>query len=143
MGGTTMTDKRNLRDDLLKQNGTSADSAAGIRDKILAEEQRQVRRMRWLVTRCWALFLVFLFLVAFLKCECPFLGPDAIENIGLLLSGYPWIGPALAFTTEALFILAVILTFSLYMRSRTLTMRQIQASLTGIEEQLRKLAEKD
>jgi hypothetical protein len=138
-----MTDKPNLRDDLLKQNGTSADTSANIRDKILAEDQRRVRRMRWLVTRCWALFLVLLILVAYLRCGHPFLGPRATESIGLLFSGYPWIGPALIVVTEALFILAVVLTFSLYMRSRTLTMHQIQASLAGIEAQLKKMAEKE
>ena len=138
-----MTDKPNLRDDLLKQNGTSAGASAGIRDKILAEEQRRVRRMRWLVTRCWALFLVCFLLVAYLRCGHPFLGPGAVENIGLLFSTYPWIGSALIVVPEALFILAVVLTFWLYMQSRTLTMRQIQTSLASIEEQLKKIAQKD
>jgi len=138
-----MTDKPNLRDDLLKQNGTSAGASAGIRDKILAEDQRRVCRMRWLVTRCWAIFLVFLLPLVFLVYGQPFLGPDAAETIGFLFSAYPWIGPIMIVATQALFILAVVLTLSLYMRSRTLTMHQIQASLTGIEEQLKKMAEKD
>jgi hypothetical protein len=138
-----MTDKPNLRDNLLKQNGTSAGAAAGIRDKILAEDQRRVRRMRWLATRCWAVFLVFFLVWAYLKYDCSFLGTKATEDIGLIFWGYPWVASMIVLATQALFILAVVLTISLYMRSRTLTMHQIQASLTGIEKQLKKLAEKD
>jgi hypothetical protein len=142
MGGTTMTNKPNLRDDLLKQNGTSAGASAGIRDKILAEDQRRVRHMRWLATRCWVVFLLFLLIWAYLKYDCPLLGARATEDIRLIFSGYPWIVSVIVFAPQALFILAVALTLSLYLRSRTLTMHQIQASLTGIEEQLKKLAEK-
>ncbi len=139
-----MTDKPNLRDDLLKQNGTSAEALAGMRDKILAEDQRRVRRMRWLVTRCWALVLVFSIPRAYLKYDCSrFLSDQATQDIGMLLMEYPWILPIIAVAPPALFILAVLLTFSLYMRSRTLTMGQIQTSLIGIEEQLKKMAEKD
>jgi len=138
-----MRDRPNLRDDLLKQNGTSLSVLAGIRDRILAEDQRRVRRMRWLMTRCGALFLVFLLLLAFLKYGSPFLSAETAENIGLLLSTYRWIEPALFIITGALFVAVVALTFSFYMQSRTLTMFQIQSSLAGIEEQLKKLADKD
>ena len=138
-----MTDKPNLRDNLLKQNGTSAATSAGIRDRILAKDRRRVRRMRWLATRCWAVFLVFFLIWAYLNYECSFLGAGASEDIGLIISGYPWIVSVIIYAPQALFILAVVLTLSLYLRSRTLTMHQIQASLTGIEEQLKKLAEKD
>jgi len=138
-----MTDKPNLRDDLLKQNGTSAEALAGMRDKILAEDQRRVRRMRWLVTRCWALFLVFSLPRVYLKYDCTFLGDQATQDIGMLLWEYPWILTIIRVAPPALLLLAVLLTLSLYMRSRTLTMCQIQTSLIGIEEQLKKMAEKD
>jgi len=44
---------------------------------------------------------------------------------------------------QAVLLIAVSLTIALYVRERTLTMRQIQARLSGIEEQLRRLSEKE
>lgn len=141
-----MTDKPNLRDDLLRQNGASANTSVVIRDKILAEDQRQLRRMKWIAGRCWALFLVFLVLTVFLayggRHGFSFLGANNAEAMSYLLSEHRWLVPMAIVVAQAWFFLAVIVTFSLHVRSRTLTMHQIQATLAGIEEQLRKMTEK-
>ena len=41
---------------------------------------------------------------------------------------------------QALFLIAIVLTISLFIRSRTLTLRQIQTRLANIEEQLKRIS---
>jgi hypothetical protein len=140
-----MTEKPNLRDELLRQNGASAATDAKMRHKILATDQARVRRMRWMVGMSWAIFLVFFLLAALLEYgqrhALPFLGCRTGEFM-VYLPEYRWLVPMAIIVAQGWFVLAVILTFSLHVRSRTMSMHQIQATLAGIEEQLRKMAEK-
>lgn len=141
-----MTDKATLRNDLLKQDGTSDTTSAEIRDKVLATDRRRVRRMKWMAGISWAVFLTFFPLAALIEYGqrrgLPFLGMTTNEMM-VFLPEYDWFVPMTLVITQALFILAVVMTFSLHMRSRTLTIHQIQASLADIEERLRKLTEKE
>lgn len=144
-----MTNRPNLRDDLLKHNGTSAARFDEIRDKILAKDQARVRRMKWVAGICWAMFVAFFLLAALLEYSrrhgLPFLG-YSIDEAMVFLPEFRWLVPLTVTTimiTQAWFFLAVIMTFALHVRSRTLTIHQIQASLAGIEERLKKLAETD
>jgi hypothetical protein len=141
-----MSRNSNLRDDLLKQNGIHAVDSAGIRDKILARDERRVHRMKWLAGICWAVFLLSFLLAALVEYGhrrgLPLLGIST-EEVAALLPEYDWYVPMAIIITQGLFILAVVMTFSLHVRSRTLTMHQIQASLAGIEERLRDIAERE
>ena len=144
-----MTDEPNLRDDLLKQNGTSVATFSEIRDKILATDQARVRRMKRIAGICWAMFLGFFLLAALLEYGrrhgLPFL-EYSIDEALVFLPEFRRLVPrtlTVIIIGQAWFFLAVVMTFSLHARSRTLTIHQIQASLAGIEERLKKMAETD
>ena len=141
-----MATEKNLRDRLLQQDNFDSRTAAELRDKILATDQRRIRRMKWAAGICWIAFLAVLFLPASLEYfrdrEIPFLGFDT-ERLAYYFPEVAWfLRWGAIIIAQAVLMLAVLLTFSLHARSRTLTIHQIQASLASIEEQLRKMAEK-
>jgi len=126
-----MTPEKNLKNELLKQNGVSTDKANDLRDKILARDKARVARMRKLVVVAWALV-----------AACPV--AMAISHLLPLGPKLERVLPALLIIPlEGLFLIAVIFTISLYVRSRTLTMHQIQSSLALIEEHLKKMSQKE
>jgi len=117
-----------------------------LRDKILARDEACVRHMKWIAGICWAAFGAVFFLAAFTEYfrhrGIPFLG-YTIDDIAVYFPEVAWfMRPVAIIVAQALFILAVVTTFSLHVRLRTLTMHQIQGRLAVIEEQLRRLAEK-
>jgi len=139
-----MRTEKNLRDALLRQNGYDASSPPDLRDRILAKDEARVRRMKWIAGICWVLFLMSFLLAALLEIgrRQAILGVTT-SQLAAYFPEYSWYLPLAAIITQALFIIAVAMTFSLHVRSRTLTMHQIQARLAGIEERLRKMADKN
>ena len=122
-----MTKDINLKEELLKQgqsNGTMG-SITGVKSiqQVIAKDEARVARMKKLTILTWVLVVV-----------C-FAGAGAIA----LMPGTPQeFLPVLTIVVgQGLFIIAVTFTVSLYVRSRTLTMHQIQASLANIEALLR------
>jgi hypothetical protein len=126
-----MATEKNFRDELLSQNGTGGQKTDDLRNKILATDQARVARMRKLVVVAWVLV-----------AACPV--AMVISHLLPLRPELERVLPALLIIPlEGLFLIAVIFTVSLYVRSRTLTMHQIQSSLALIEEHLRKMSQKD
>ncbi len=141
-----MSTEKNLRESLLQQDSFDSHTAAELRDRILARDEASVRHMKWVAGICWAVFGAVFLLAAFTEYfrdrGIPFLG-YSIDEVAVYFREVAWFTtPVAIIVVQALFILAVATTFSLHMRSRTLTMHQIQGRLAAIEEQLRKLAEK-
>ncbi len=126
-----MTTAKNFKDELLAQNGGAGQTGEGHRNAILARDEARVARMRKLVVVAWA--LVAACPVAMVISHLLPLRPE-LERV---------ITPVLIIPLEGLLLIAVILTISLYIRSRTLTMHQIQVSLALIEEHLKKMSQKD
>ncbi len=139
-----MRTEKNVRDALLRQNGHDANSPPDLRDRILAKDEARVRRTKWIAGICWTLFLISFLLAALLDIgrRHAILGVTT-SQLAAYFPEYSWYLPLAIIITQALFIIAVAVTFSLHVRSRTLTMHQIQARLAGIEEQLRKMADKN
>ena len=139
-----MRTEKNLREALLGQNGYDTRSRPDLRDRILAKDEARVRRMKWIAGICWALFLVSFLLAALLEIgrRHAILGVTTSQLVAYFPE-YGWYLPLATIITQALFIIAVAMTFSLHVRSRTLTMHQIQARLAGIEERLRKMADQN
>jgi len=128
-----MATQNNLKEELLKQaNATwSGSPCAGAKSiqEIIAKDEVRVRRMKKLTIFAWVLVVV-----------C-FAGAGAIA----LMPGTPQeFLPVLTIAVgQGLFIIAVSFTVSLYVRSRALTMHQIQASLASIEASLKQLSQKN
>ncbi len=139
-----MTDQSNLRDALLKQDEITPATSVEIRNGILAQDRRRVRRMKWMAGTCWVVFLTVFLLALFAdyfrQRGIPLLGSTTDE----MMRYFPevaWFMRMSVVIVQILFVLTVMMMFSLQVRWRTLTMHQIQASLAGIEEQLRKMSE--
>ncbi len=127
-----MATEKNLRDELLNQNGSSARKGNDLRDQVLARDQANVARMRTLTIYSWIVVGVSLAIAGIVRVSFP----DVLEF-------RPQLVPLFITVWNGLLLLAVIFTISLYVRSRTLTMHQIQSSLALIEEHLRKMSQKD
>lgn len=140
-----MADKSNIKQELLKQMDTRpAGDRTGIElmEKIISRDMARIRRLKWITGICWLLVLVCLAVpgvIELVKCIPGGILGFTPQMIDLLVPDY--YVSALAIVTRGLLVIAVILTISLYVRSRTLTMHQLQARLAGIEEQLKKMAQ--
>ena len=124
-----MTDEKELREGLLSQNGIEPGALPEDRRKelrrILERDKKRVTRMKWATIVSWSLVGLF-FVVGFV--------------LGWAFSGevpYPEFGLVFA---VAGFYVAVAFTISWYLRSRSLSQRQIQATLGDISAQLEQLA---
>ncbi len=126
-----MAREKNLKEELLAQNGGAERKTDSLRNQILARDEARVARMRKLVIVAWALV-----------AACPV--AMLISHLFPLRPEFERVLPAvLIIPLEGLFLIAVIFTISLYVRSRTLTMHQIQSSLALIEEHLKKMSQKE
>jgi hypothetical protein len=124
-----MAVEKNIRDELLKQNGGASGTSPAVAEAILARDAARVRRLKRVTVASWIIFLLSL------------IAAGCIEAIARPPQDY--FAPAAIIGVQGVLLIAVFLTIALYVRGRTLTMRQIQARLSGIEEQLRKLAQKE
>ncbi len=127
-----MATEKNLREELLNQNGVGARKGDDLRDRILAQDQARVARMNRLTIVSWIVVAASLVAAGLFRLSFP----D-------VLARKPQLVPLFITVWQALLMLAIIFTISLYIRSRTLTMHQIQASLALIEEHLKKMSQKD
>ena len=130
-----MATEKNLKEELLNQNGTSVQKDADLRDKVLARDEAAVARMRKLTIYGWILVAGSLLVAGVGRLVLYLSFPD------LIVSNMRW-GPFIV-VWQGLLLIAIFFTISLYVRSRTLTMHQIQSSLALIEEHLRKMSQKD
>jgi hypothetical protein len=123
---------KNLKEELLNQNGVGVPKGNDLCDKVLAKDRAQVARMKRLTIYAWILLAVGMAIAGVVRASFP----DVIEF-------RPELAPTFIVAWQALLLIAVAFTISLYVRSRTLTMHQIQSSLALIEEHLRKMSEKE
>ena len=139
-----MAADKNIRDELLRQNGAGVQKMQELRDKILARDEARVRWMKWIAGICWVVFLISFVLAALVGIGQRFeIAGFTTSDVAALFPEYDWFVPLAIIIAQGLFIIATAVTFSVLVLSRTLTMHQIQARLSGIEEQLRKIAEKE
>ncbi|MCX5646467.1 MAG: hypothetical protein NTZ17_17570 [Phycisphaerae bacterium] len=127
-----MATMKNLRDELLNQNGVGVQKGDDLRDKVLAKDRAQVARMKRLTIYSWILLAASMAVAGVIELGFP----DVLKS-------EPLRTPLFIVVWQALLLIAVIFTISLYVRSRTLTMHQIQSSLALMEEHLRKMSEKE
>ena len=128
-----MSEEKRLSEELLKQNGTkpgeiSHDERERIQ-RLIARDKARLRRTKWAAIISW-LLLTFLYVLAAI-----------IGVFGVKLRNSP-IGPLEAMVIGTLVIpcIAIYFTISYFLRSRSLTSRQMLASLSSIEEMLRRMS---
>ncbi|MHC4475177.1 MAG: hypothetical protein ACYTEL_06015 [Planctomycetota bacterium] len=131
-----MAKENDIKEELLRQMAENCDEVwdAGKKSvqEIIAKEKARIRRTKWETIIAWVLVAV-----------C-FITSAVVEHLRMyqyfteteLIWSY-----CLPMILRALLPIAVIFTVLLYTRSRTLTMRQIQARLSSIETALKKMSE--
>jgi hypothetical protein len=124
-----MATQDTLRNELLKQNGITPGTSSAIAEEILSRDAARVRRLKRITAASWIVFLICL-----IAAVCI----DAIAR-----PPQDYFAPAAIIIVQAVLLICVSLTISLYVRSRTLTMHQLQARLASIEAYLKKMAEKE
>ncbi len=127
-----MANENNLKKELLKQmdmnssetTNTNTNSAR----KILEKYRTQVRRLKWITVISWLITILYFMTMNFLK-----------NNRMYLTGDERWLVHRSDTGLKVLIVIAVLLTFSIYSKSRTLTIRQIHVRLINIEEHLKKM----
>ena len=127
-----MTTDKDLKEELLRQNGVDAQKGQDQRDEILARDRAQVARMKKLTIIGWILVATSFAVAGTFELSFP----EVLKAKALLV-------PLFIMVWQGLLLITIIFTVSLYVRSRTLTMHQIQSSLALIEEHLRKMSQKE
>ena len=125
-----MAKENNLKEALLRQMNENSNMTSGLdagsAHQVIARDTALVKRAKKVATFAWAVLLIFLFVMS-------------VESIS---AGPPdWLTAAVILVYPALLLIAVICSVSFYVRSRTLTMHQIQAGLANIEMLLKKMSQ--
>jgi phosphatidylserine synthase len=136
-----MAKENDIKEELLKQMEKDSDKIPEAdttsSKEIIAKDLARIKRLKW-VTICSWLLAVALFIVGgIIENAVPYPGfpsttPKAVGVIVL---------PTLVVVLKALILISVFFTISLYVRSRTLTIKQIHIRLINIEEHLKKISQ--
>lgn len=129
-----MSENNEIKEELLKQMDNNSHVNAKSAQKIIAQDMARVRRMKWVTASSWLLVVICFLVTGVIQCDV-----KNVDNNSSYLNMMRISLTILIF--RALLLIAVFLTISLYIRSRTLTMHQIQARLAKIEEQLRRMSQ--
>lgn len=130
-----MSKESNLKEALLRQmdkesGETHRDGTKSI-EEIIARDMARIKRLKWITASSWVLVVLCFIPAAFLEYA---------QKSHVLTTNEQVFLNSLALILRALLLIAVILTVSLYMRSRTLTIHRIHARLANIEELLKKMS---
>jgi hypothetical protein len=130
-----MSEESNLKEALLRQMDQESDERHqdGTKsiEEIIARDMVRIKRLKWITASSWVLVVLCFIPAAFLEYA---------EESGVLTTNELVFLNSLALILRALLLIAIVLTVSLYMRSRTLTIHRIQARLANIEELLKKMS---
>ncbi len=135
-----MAEESNIKQELLKQMDKNSGSISGANIKspqeIIVRNEKRVKRLKWITAFSWLLVVICFIAVVFLEW--------AMDSGALIDIERAWLS-SLATILRVMFIIAILFTISLcislFIRSRTLTIHQIQARLANIEELLKKMSQ--
>jgi hypothetical protein len=135
-----MAKENDIKEELLKQMDKDQDKMpeANIKSpkEIIARDMTRVKRLKWITIFSWLLVVAFFIVGGIIENAVPYSGfPGTTYKAvgGIIL-------PALVVVLKALILISVFFTISLYVRSRTLSIKQIHIRLINIEEHLKKMS---
>ncbi len=131
-----MVKENDIKEKLLKQMEKDSDKIPEAdttsSKEIIAKDLARIKRLKWITICSWLLVAVCFIAAAFLE--------RAQDSNALLDAEKIWFN-SLIIILRALLVIAIFLTTSLYMRSRTLTIHKIQIRLSNIEMLLKQMAQ--
>ena len=131
-----MEQENNLKEELLKQMEKDSDKIPEANTKsaqdIIAKDLVRIKRLKRITILSWLLVVACFTVATFLE--------QARNSDALIAIEYAWLN-SLIMILRALLVIAIFLSASLYMRTRTLTIHKIQIRLSNIEMLLKQMAE--
>ena len=131
-----MAKENELKEELLKQLDNDSDKIPEANTKsskeIIAKDLARIKRLKRITILNWILVVVCFLATTFLE--------QARNSHALIDTENVWLN-SLIIILRALLMIAIFLSASLYMRSRTLTIHKIQIRLSNIEMLLKKMAQ--
>jgi len=133
-----MAKENDLKEELLKQMYLNSPDAtqpnANSAWEIIEKHKTGLKKFKWIAATGWLITILYAVAMHNLKV---YLLNNEIEDV--LTSNEFWLIRRSDTCLMVLIIIAVLLTFLLYSKSRTLTILQISARLANIEEHLKKM----
>ena len=135
-----MAKENDLKKELLKQMDKDSDKIPEANMKspkeIIAKDMARIRRLKWITTFSWLLVVAFFIVGGIIENAVPYprLPDTTCKAVGEIIL------PTLVVVLKALILISVFFTISLYVRSRTLSIKQIHIRLINIEEHLKKMS---
>jgi hypothetical protein len=130
-----MPGTNDMKEQLLKQMDDDSAGAPDVKpdsaQRIIETYGAQVKWLKWVTVISWAVTLLYFATMSILK-EILQVDINHVLSEEELFIRYSDIG------LKVLLVIAAILTVAVYLKSRTLTIRQIHIRLANIEEQLKK-----
>ncbi len=135
-----MAKENDLKEELLKQmdkdSVEAADVSVNSARKIIEKHKAQLRRLKWITAISWLVTILYFVAMHILK-DILFDG-----NIGNFLTEDEfWLISHSDTGLKVLIVIAALLTYLIYSKSRTLTILQVCARLANIEEHLKKISQ--
>jgi CHASE3 domain sensor protein len=131
-----MAKENDIKKELLKQMDKDSDKIPEANMKslkeIIAKDLARIKRLKWVTICSWLLVGICFIVAAFLE--------QALVSHALIDTERDWLN-SLIIILRALLVIAIFLTVSLYIRSRTLTIHKIQIRLSNIEMLLRQMSQ--
>jgi len=132
-----MAKESNIKQELLKQMDKDSVEATGVSVnsamEIIEKHKAQLRRLKWITAISWLVAILYFIAMHILK---DFMLERNIEQF--LTKDEFWFLRYSDTGLRVLVLIAVLLSYLIYSKSRTLTMLQVCARLANIEEYLKK-----
>jgi hypothetical protein len=134
-----MAKESDIKQELLRQMDKNSVEAAGVSvnsaRKIIEKHKSQLRRLKWITVISWLITILY------------FVGMHILKNVLMegkieqfLTEDELWLISHSNTGLKVLIAIAVLLTYLIYYKSKTLTILQVCARLANIEEYLKKIS---
>ncbi len=136
-----MAKENDIKEELLKQMDKDFGKMPGANMKspkeIIARDIARIRRLKWITIFSWLLVVAFFIVGGIIENAVPYprFPGTTCKAVGVIIL------PTLVVVLKALILISVFFTISLYIRSRTLSIKQIHIRLINIEEHLKKMSQ--
>ena len=135
-----MANEKNIKEELLKQMDQDSAETVGVSAnsawEIIGTHRTQLKKLKWIAATSW---LIMLMCALFLHDLKDYVFKQSNDNI--FSENEFWFVRFSDMVSIVLVVICVLLTYLVYAKSKTLTILQICARLTGIEEQLKRMSE--
>lgn len=137
-----MTKENDIKDELIKQMEKNSANSSGANisstQEIIDRDTARIKRLKWITILCWILVITLFIVTGIIETTSAHLrpGPDTVlEAAGIIIL------PTLIVILQGIILVAILFTISFYVRSRTLSIKQIHVRLANIEKQLKRISE--